>query len=442
MVNETPQNNEHDAQLEDSALVNALLMGGAVLTGVGKGLYWYSLAGPGYTSPDTPLTTEKSYARDDIEQRLHKLVDFVASDPKIQAEKDRVLTLLADNVETLPPWQQVLILEGNRKIHIGTQAEVNKVNGSVHILGQFNRKNDQVSLQHRGVEYGWPKPFMDREFKETFNHEYGHSFDWNMRSFKLLYSSLNLKWSEALEKELNHQEMLKEADPHFEQTLKAGGLLSHLKGSGTSSMYRYLNLEESAAQLTAIFNAEYQHAHGDWVETNTRMMESYPHLWPVYRDEFIPKLLVAASAVNPHIDSSLPGMEPSVKTTFPRLPKLGATINGAATALMAVPEIVDVAHDLYNGQPATAAKKTGHFVDAAIAGGACAGEAAEVSLPLLAAGPFGGMAYAGAVVSAGALCSISTEMGLNLAEKMLGKLTAPQTPTANNIELPGANISK
>ncbi len=244
---------------------------------------------PQYIEPMKP----HGYPRDIIDKFANEMVQL--ADDFSPEKADKIRRIYADIVANLPPWQQALVIEGNRPIVFGRYSTINalyKEKGGAkesNIDGFFQPKENQVyvSIGFFGSHYG---------VANTTWHEKGHQFDWmkELVGSGKFYSDNSDSWKNALAREQNNwqfvmqhggEEILKEIAPRYN--------VSKLLSAYTPEKFPH----EAMAEMTAVYNKAYVKYGGDVGKVNALMENAYPDLFPVYRDEFIPHCMAKVKAM-------------------------------------------------------------------------------------------------------------------------------------------------
>lgn len=238
--------------------------------------------------PRHPSTRQSSYSREQIERFAATNVRF---DKDIPVENRIRLTAHYQEVlEKLPTWQQVLAIESGTPIRF--TSGLSNSSESRETLGSYHAKSGKLFVR---ADAG--------NINKTIRHEMGHEADGKSGPLFGWWSEEKTDWRLALRAEINRWDVQGE-ETSFLDKLKS--FLSSDDNQIKNHLSRGYKVKdwplEAIAEVTVMQNKLYDKYAGDQKKVDAEMNRLQPHLWPVYRDHYIPHLQNIAAKLNPHID--------------------------------------------------------------------------------------------------------------------------------------------
>lgn len=305
------------------------------------------------------------YTPETIERFTDEAIKFTSGTSKQDAEYMKHIYMYVLN--TIPSWQQDLVMEGRRPIVLGSEESINKLKGREATYTTFGSFSPHENKIYASVD---PK---------TLSHEKGHQFDYGGEK-QGYFSDSSTAWKNALEREQAKGWKREKAIWETLEYVYPGdySIKNHL-----SQGYKPEQLaREAMAEMTAIYNMVYReyssgivngvditgvdHSKERLEKTNALMEKAYPELFPVYRDEFIPHAVkkvpnVSKAADIADIKQAAKSLSAILPTNFDNLAIAGIAANAVAVWSMMKGESVS--------QAAKAASETGLEVSGLAAAG-------------------------------------------------------------------------
>lgn len=227
--------------------------------------------------------------------------------------------IYADYIAHLPPYRQILTIDGDRPIgkphdnkRYITFGQDEVINGRTN-YGIYEQHPDEVHIkvQEKTDKLNpVPHPIFRSaiDIQGTISHEMSHQQDEQIpkifdcsdvagivllapfASDRTRWSDQSQKWPQAIAQET--------ASGNKGEIIQA--LLPDIKIRLHETAFQ--PVEEAKAEIEKLFCLAYIQMNGDYPETDQFMEKAYPHMWPVFRDEYLTMAVKVAAWLNPHID--------------------------------------------------------------------------------------------------------------------------------------------
>ncbi len=255
--------------------------------------------------------------------KLKRIGTGAMNDPKLNSS-------FIEMISVLPPAFQVLLIESGHDSVVGdmedinrTYREIDKGQNHEHVAGFFlpgERQIDNLKLQSPSlIRRGISESFRLR----TARHEKGHDIDYILGELQrkgdepvYYFSSLSKNWQAALTREVGQQwkrlniaekspdeilNMAKETmttlvaaqrrpEPLYDDYYPLLNHLSNYKTRGQRTL-------ESFAEMCTHYTTLYAQTGADMSSIDGRLSRYYPHLWPHFRDDVLPRIEKAAEGL-------------------------------------------------------------------------------------------------------------------------------------------------
>jgi len=259
------------------------------------------------------VTSSINKPAQNIDEFVNKNLQFVGDIP--EQEQLLIETVYKEVISTLPPWQRELLFAINKPTIFGTREYfINELDKERFkkptTIGLYNPEEDisYIVAETRGeLHYIY-------DSINTVTHEDGHRTDL-IRHRNSYWTNLSQSWQQAID--LEEKDGWKDFDVLSKARIKymVDPRIAIYGGHGEISGLHGLNYDlpvseflkqykisavhplEAFAQISSIYTKLYQVSGGDINFTNSVLSNAYPHLFEVYKTQFIPY----AEAITKHL---------------------------------------------------------------------------------------------------------------------------------------------
>jgi hypothetical protein len=279
----------------------------------------------------------KPYSRKEIEAFV--AVNLRVAGEKALAEIDRLQARFADTIETLPAWQQILLVESRADNIVGDEAAVADLYAQTgaekkKVLGFFQKGDLSLSFNTESAKVWarnpivWDMNARDELGVVTARHEDGHRIDALLATEGAhWYSAASPAWKTALARDLSPESIAARmrAAPATESRNPLRWVMAKMRGTIEKEWAPLENLPAAGQPLyegyrelshhIALYKQDGQHPLEAFAEMSNHyatlftryggnenvvdflLQQRYPALWAHYRDEVIPRAEKMAQAM-------------------------------------------------------------------------------------------------------------------------------------------------